>query len=90
MKVPGPGAYSNRQDGYDYNEVGFGTSTRKPMGGTGGVGPGQYTENDMSKLGRNDVTMKFRHGDSIVQNKSVPGPGQYNPDVGASKPSQGG
>jgi hypothetical protein len=74
-KTPGPGAYSTAREAYNYNSVGFGTSKRKSTATSNTVGPGQYTQSDVSKLGRNDITLKSRHGDSMVNSQWVPGPG---------------
>ena len=39
-RVPGPGAYGQSSDEYDYNKVGFGSSTRDSKSKSFGVGPG--------------------------------------------------
>ncbi len=69
------------KDTYRYNSIGFGTSQRKSTSAANTVGPGQYASLDVSKIGRNDITLKSRHGDSMVNSQNVPGPGQYNTEV---------
>ena len=80
--APGPGQYTL---GYDLDHAHrFGKSTRDEKGKHGTPGPGTYSQK--SGYGGEGVTMKSRNkfGEFITTNKT-PGPGQYNPDLRASK-----
>ena len=83
---PGPGQYSTSGRMDKENAVGFGRSTRNESKKNGTPGPGMYTHVPRYP-GADGVTMKSRtsFGDFMPKNQAVPGPGQYNPDISASK-----
>jgi hypothetical protein len=77
--TPGPAAYVTLKKSNSCNLIGFGTSVRQSIisKSSASVGPGQYNDYDVSKLGKNKITLKSRHGSAFDDSKGkhVPGPG---------------
>lgn len=84
-KNPGPGVYSPVNPNHTIHSKSIGASTRPPLSKTNGVpGPGAYDFKTFTEDGPKYTTVGRKP--EIKGNTTVPGPGQYNPEIVACRP----
>lgn len=84
-KNPGPGLYNPVNPNHSMHSKSIGSSMRPPLAKTNGVpGPGAYDFPSFAEHGPKYSVVGRKP--EIKGNTVVPGPGQYNPEIVASRP----